>query len=225
MAVLSSGLLSQLQHLDLSKGVMTDEGAGALLDSRKELARNERLDLRENLISREMQARFVSAIPHALASNQRHYDEQTRLESLLAGKRFLWLDAYPENNRLEREIITSIDERWLIEHPQPVTIEPFETAARAVEAIVDAERRGRPFDLVLTHWGMNETSMHRGRRLANGPLLLTLMRDRDLRAPVILYSSATDALAREQLVLSLGARAYCVGQGDLFREILDVFSD
>ena len=91
--------------------------------------------------------------------------------------------------------------------------------------MIEARDRGRPFDLVLSHWGADQTLELRGEPLANGPRLLATMRGEDLRAPVILFSAPTDFAERKREALGLGARAYCHRYEALFREIEAVFTE
>ena len=100
-----------------------------------------------------------------------------------------------------------------------------EPTSKELTALIEARDRGRPFDLVLSHWGADQTLELRGEPLANGPRLLATMRGEDLRAPVILFSAPTDFAERKREALGLGARAYCHRYEALFREIEAVFTE
>ena len=69
-----SPVLRQLRVLDLSKGILTDEGARALLASAPAFAHLERLDLTENYLSDEMVAAVGKLCPDVRADEQREAD-------------------------------------------------------------------------------------------------------------------------------------------------------
>jgi hypothetical protein len=53
--------------------------------------------------------------------------------------------------------------------------------------------------------------------------LLEQMRREDLRCPVVVFSASTEADARKQAALGLGAQAYCFRWESLFREVQRLF--
>jgi CheY-like chemotaxis protein len=140
-----------------------------------------------------------------------------RFARLFAGRRVLWLDPHPRNNAVVHRFFAAIERerRGLA----PVELVEVALAERACEALREAQAKGRPFDLVISHWGELEQAEYEGERLANGPRLLKQMRREDLRAPVVMFSTATELASRRKLALSLGARAYCYTFQALFREL------
>lgn len=140
-----------------------------------------------------------------------------RFARLFAGQRVLWLDPHPANNAIVHRFFTAIasEQRGVA----PIEIVEVARAEAARDELHAAQQRGRPFDLVISHWGEREQAECGGETLANGPRLLKLMRHEDLRAPVVLFSTKTDLRARRKLALGLGARAYCHSFQALFREL------
>lgn len=140
-----------------------------------------------------------------------------RFARLFAGRRVLWLDPHPRNNVVVHRFFAAIERerRGLA----PVELVEVALAEQACAALRDARAKGRPFDLVISHWGEQEQAECEGERLANGPRLLKLMRRDDLRAPLVMFSTPTDLATRRRLALSLGARAYCYTFQALFREL------
>lgn len=140
-----------------------------------------------------------------------------RFARLFAGRRVLWLDPHPRNNVVVHRFFAAIERerRGLA----PVELVEVALAEQACTALRDARAKGRPFDLVISHWGEQEQAECEGERLANGPRLLKLMRREDLRAPLVMFSTSTDLATRRRLALSLGARAYCYTFQALFREL------
>ena len=66
-------VLPQLTHLDLSMGMMSDEGARALLASRSAFAHLEHLDLRDNSLSSDACAQLASLCPSVDTRYQREW--------------------------------------------------------------------------------------------------------------------------------------------------------
>jgi uncharacterized protein (TIGR02996 family) len=67
-------LLASVKTLDLSKGVLTDDGARMLLGLKRELANVECLDLRENFLSLEVAKTLAGLCPRVLTDNQKTSD-------------------------------------------------------------------------------------------------------------------------------------------------------
>ncbi len=109
--------------------------------------------------------------------------------------------------------------------PPPIEVVVSASAEAARDELRAAQQRGRPFDLVISHWGADRVLECDGERLANGPRLLKLMRREDLRAPVVLFSNPTEVPERKRLALQLGARAYCYTYPALFRELEAIVDD
>jgi CheY-like chemotaxis protein len=146
-----------------------------------------------------------------------------RFARSFAGQRVLWLDPHPANNAIVHRFFAAIaSEQHGI---APVDVVEVALAEQARDELRAARDRGAPFDLVISHWGENERAVCEGEDLANGPRLLKLMRREDLRAPVVMFSTATELRARRRLALSLGARAYCHTYPALFRELEAIVDD
>ena len=87
----------------------------------------------------------------------------------VAGRRILWVDNHPENNRLERTALVG----WGVD---------VQTRRSTEEAMVELrERRDTPFDLVISDW-------FRGRR-PEGKRLAELARAESMNVPIIFYFS------------------------------------
>ena len=79
------------------------------------------------------------------------------------------------------------------------------------------------YDLVITHWGWNKAQDRAGHVCPVGERLLVEMRAQDLRAPVIVFSTADFAHENRPVALRLGAREYLSHWSRLFREIAQIF--
>lgn len=73
-ALAGAKVLASVKTLDLSKGIMTDDGARALLALKKELASVQCLDLRENFLSSEIGKALEGLCPRILSDNQKTSD-------------------------------------------------------------------------------------------------------------------------------------------------------
>ncbi|MEZ4318497.1 MAG: WGR domain-containing protein [Myxococcota bacterium] len=69
-AVVQGPLVKQLEHLDLSMGTMTDEGAQVLLDHAPKLAHLKSLNLDRNYLSAEICAKLQAALPMSTIGSQ-----------------------------------------------------------------------------------------------------------------------------------------------------------
>jgi CheY-like chemotaxis protein len=135
-----------------------------------------------------------------------------RFERILSNRRLLWLDAHVENNEPGIAFLQRAG----------ATHESITIAKTLTEAVRDLERAqvgGVPFDLVITHWGMDRTPD------PVGVSLLKEIRCRDLRTPVIVFSSSTDVRERRRLALQLGALGYHHQFEELFQDIARVLDD
>jgi hypothetical protein len=130
---------------------------------------------------------------------------------LLAGRRILWIDPRPENNGLAFSFLPRAG----------VTVATSASAADGLEQMERAQSCAEPFDLVITHWGHN-TPTPEGTGTAR--YVLREMRVRDLRAPVIVFSSPETAEALTSEALSRGALAYHSGFEGLFQEMQRLFA-
>jgi len=144
-----------------------------------------------------------------------------RFGRLLARRRILWIDPHPSNNGEAFEHLEAAASAAAQERNPLVTVR---TADEGVVAIENAEQGGAPFDLVITHWGDGAARTPDGSSCSTAVGLLTAMRTRDLRCPVIVFASAVNADERKRVVLRLGALAYCFSFSDLYRTIEDALS-
>ncbi len=72
-AILNSDILKQLETIDMSMGIMTDEGAKLLLDSQEQLA-GKQLNVSENYLSNEMVAQLEASPLDIKTSEQKAVD-------------------------------------------------------------------------------------------------------------------------------------------------------
>jgi CheY-like chemotaxis protein len=87
--------------------------------------------------------------------------------SLVAGRRILWVDNYPENNRLERTALVS----WGID---------VQTRRTTEEAMIElGNKNDIPFDLVISDWYRN--GQEEGQRLAE------MMHAEKVAVPILFY--------------------------------------
>ena len=135
----------------------------------------------------------------------------------LAGKRILWVDPKPANNVYGESFLRNAaaraddaEELWEIDK-----VPTWAAAVDALEAI--------PYDLVITHWGWRKAETPEGAVCPVGQRLLMEMRERDLRAPVVVFSTADFAVPNRRDALRLGAREYLSRWSELFREIAELF--
>lgn len=140
----------------------------------------------------------------------------SRLGALLRGKRILWVDPSRDNNTYGFHFLGEAARATNHE------LKPIETAGDPDEALArlgQAQAEGQAFDLVITHWGRaDQHGAPPGERLLSG------IRARDLRVPVIIFAGTHDAEERRRKALSLGAQAYCFRFETLFRRIEDIFA-
>ena len=144
-----------------------------------------------------------------------------RFGRLLEKRRILWVDPHPENNGAAFDHLKAAAEA-----AQRKT-EPLVTVASAqdgVAALESASNQGEPFDLAITHWGDGAAQTPDGASCPAAVGLLTAMRSRDLRCPVIVFAGPDNADERKFTALELGALAYCFSFGRLYRTVEDALS-
>ncbi|MCY1046750.1 SIR2 family protein [Corallococcus sp. bb12-1] len=130
----------------------------------------------------------------------------------LKGRRLLWLDEEPQNNALiERFFLQAKREAHLPLGTLQVT--RALSVDKAVAALHSSAQKNEQFDLVISHCGQG----FKGQTVAEQ--LLAAMRRRDLRSPVLIFSSNQDASERRRRALALGAHEYCWSFGGLLRAI------
>jgi hypothetical protein len=140
----------------------------------------------------------------------------SRLGEVLKGKRLLWVDPNPNFNAYGVEMLQRAALSCSRELDPVVKADAPRTA---IEALLEARHAGRPFDLVITYWGQS-----RDGNASPGAALLSEMRARDIRCPVLVFAGDRDAERRKREALALGAQAYCFRFETLFRRIEDVFA-
>ena len=144
-----------------------------------------------------------------------------RFGRLLAMRRILWIDPHPSNNG---EAFKHLEDAALAAAQERNPLVTARTADEGVVAMESAEQGGKPFDLVITHWGDGSARTPHGSSCSTAVGLLTAMRTGDLRCPVIVFASAVNADERKRVILRLGALAYCFRFSDLYRAIEDALS-
>lgn len=135
------------------------------------------------------------------------------LSRLLADRKLLWLDPSPSRTEPGLEILRRAAEYRGEGLDRFVQVE---TVERAIEALRSPPGRPCPFQLVITHWGADTEP-------STAETLLEAMRREDLRCPVVVFSTSSEAEARKEVALGLGAQAYCFRWESLFREVQRIF--
>ncbi|MFV8755374.1 SIR2 family NAD-dependent protein deacylase [Nannocystaceae bacterium ST9] len=220
LSELRSEVLSLLDFRAGSPPVAYAVVADAPLELREFYARHEGIAV---LDYSSMNKRDFSGFDRWLETIVDATSPRRRFARLFAGQRVLWLDPHPANNAIVHRFFAAIagEQQGIA----PVEVVEVGLAEQARDQLRLAREHGRPFDLVISHWGELEKSVCEGELLANGPRLLKLMRREDLRAPVVFFSTTTDLRSRRRLALSLGARAYCHTFQALFRELEAIVDD
>ena len=138
-----------------------------------------------------------------------------RFARYLEHKRILWVDPHPENNALAFEHLA---EAARVSGREGTALVTVATADEGL-AELEAPRGGAPFDLVITHWGEGAARDDAGRRTPAAVRLLSGIRTRDLRCPVVIFAAAEGAEQRKPIALGLGAQAYCFSFEGLYRTL------
>ncbi|WNZ64911.1 TIGR02996 domain-containing protein [Myxococcus sp. MxC21-1] len=81
-ALPTAKVLPRLETLDLSMGVMSDEGARALAGHAATFSHLKRLDVTDNMLTDEGQTLLSKALPNVSAGHQREFDEDYRYASV-----------------------------------------------------------------------------------------------------------------------------------------------
>ena len=142
-----------------------------------------------------------------------------RFGRLLSTRRLLWIDPHPSNNGEAFEYLQAAAAAADQERSPLVTVS---TAEEGVVALERAQLDGEPFDLAITHWGDGAAAMPDGSTCSVAVGLLSVIRARDLRCPVLVFAGAVDVDQRKRTSLGLGALAYSWGFADLYRRIEEV---
>ena len=134
------------------------------------------------------------------------------LGRLLAGNRLLWADPTKDAEH---------GTRLLNEASQlsgGLGVEIVEGPTEAIDRLTAAD-----YDLVITRWGHDQAVDGDGRPISLAEQLITEMRRRDLRVPVIVFASSAFADENKRTALRLGALDYTFSWEGLFRTIEQVF--
>jgi CheY-like chemotaxis protein len=135
------------------------------------------------------------------------------LGELISGKRILWADPTRDADAgaaLLRDASTLSG---------GVGVEVVDGPAEALQRL-----RSTPYDLVITRWGHELETADDGQPISLAEHLLSEIRQRDIRTPVIVFASAGYADANKRTALSLGAVDYTFSWESLFRTIESVFT-
>ena len=142
-----------------------------------------------------------------------------RFTGLLKNKRILRVD--PRSETYEVALLRLAQETD-VARPEEEALVTVETAD---EGLRELERETpHPFDLVITHWGESAAHADAGRTSTAAVRLLTEMRSRDLRCPVVIFDDAIDVEQRKYTALGLGAQDYSCTVDALFHTIERIFS-
>jgi transcriptional regulator with XRE-family HTH domain len=137
-----------------------------------------------------------------------------RFANYLEHKRILWVDPHPENNEAAFAHLAEAARGSGREGTALVTLESADAGLRALEAAA-----AEPFDLAITHWGEDAARDDAGRPIPAAVCLLSGIRARDLRCPVLVFASRRDAERRKRTALGLGAQGYCFRFQELYQAI------
>ena len=137
-----------------------------------------------------------------------------RFAGYLENKRILWLDPHPENNELAFEHLARAASVAGREASALVTVPSVEQAVRELRQAAKSE----PYDVVITHFGAG-TGRSKRKHQATAVSLLTEIRARDIRCPVIVFAAAHEIEQRKRTLLGLGAQTYCYTFGALYQAL------
>jgi transcriptional regulator with XRE-family HTH domain len=138
-----------------------------------------------------------------------------RFARYLERKRILWVDPHPENNEAAFVHLADAARRSGRGETALVTVDTADDGLHELAAAsADA-----PFDLAITHWGEGAARDDAGRPTPAAVRLLSGIRSRDLRCPVLVFGARQDVERRKRTALGLGAHAYCFGFAALYQAI------
>jgi hypothetical protein len=171
------------------------------------------------------QAESIEVLPFDTAGNTDFSGFDRTLESLhdatnplvqfgrlIAGRRILWVDPAPGNNRLVTEEIFPLATKKAGAALCHVTF--VDNAARAVDVLGD----GGDWDLVVSHWGHASTG---------GPTALQLLahiRAHDVQVPLLVFATSDYAEENKKKLLRSGGLGYYFTWDGLLRGFEHVFS-
>jgi CheY-like chemotaxis protein len=127
---------------------------------------------------------------------------------LLSGRKVMWFDPNPENNRTGVEMLRN--------HMYAGNVIQQTNLQLAKEALQSDE-----IDLLITHWGYDQKG--NGSREPNGVTLLRHVKEHNLDIPVLVFASGDFAAVNRSQALNFGALDYIDQFHDLFGRIEDVF--
>ena len=133
-----------------------------------------------------------------------------RLGEALVSKRLLWLDEHPDNNAHGRQVF----DRAVREKARDISVDQASSLEEAVNRLSVSE-----YDLAITSFGQPVGSE---REEALAVRFLSLLRRKDIRTPVLVFSRAWETSTRRRLVMSLGAYDYVTEWEEFFERIVSV---
>lgn len=160
----------------------------------------------------------------------RHLHQRTNprhvLGERLRHRRILWVDPHPEHNPegvtyLSDAAATAGVEFDLVFCRGGGDGPPF--TQRALQLLEEARADGRPFDLVISHWGHQAEQDASGAACSRAERLLEELHQRLLRVPVVIFSAPDFANDNKPRALRAGAAAFTCRWAELCRSIDEVF--
>jgi CheY-like chemotaxis protein len=136
----------------------------------------------------------------------------------LERRRILWIDPHPENNELAFEHLAEAARVSGRRETALVTVATADEGLRALEQAAGAE----PFDVAISHWGEGAARDDEDRPSPAAVRLLSGIRSRDLRCPVVLFAGSAhgpELDRRKRTALGLGAQAYCFSFETLYQTL------
>jgi hypothetical protein len=134
-----------------------------------------------------------------------------RLATLVSGRSILWVDANRRNNDAGMDVLIRAAHGSGL---PPCRFEPVRTWEEAIERLRQAR-----YDLAITHWGHELARSADGQPCGVAERLLTEIRRRDVRVPVIVFASGAHGVENKRAAVGLGATAYTATWSALFQEI------
>lgn len=156
-----------------------------------------------------------------LSAIHQRTDPVLRFARMTRDKRLLWVDDTPAN---KFAVYAFLQRAARLAGTSGYPIDEARTAVEALARLGDATTN-HAYDLIITHWGHGRARDADGQRISTAERLLRDMRARDIRCPVLIFSTARGANQRKRIALGLGAQGYFYTYGGLLRGIERVFAD
>jgi hypothetical protein len=137
------------------------------------------------------------------------------LRELISGKRILWFDPKPDNNRYGLKVLKAGRAQLL-----PVT--SLNQAIAELRKANAGSRSAHPdnrYDLVISHFGWRKDAPSRCEQL------LCAMHKNDLRAPVLVFAGTSGRPENRRVALELGAFAFTDTWEELFETLESLLLD